>query len=162
MSPPAERIDPTDISHINERLRAWAAPQETILPVTVSRIVIADDARADLVEIAAEKCRHGEALLVCDDTPIQRGGCNLKEVLRSELSRTLNIAVETFASRDTRIEHARRLAGELGPYAALISVGSGSITDLAKYARHLHAEDVGRTIPFISFPTAASMTAYSS
>ena len=162
MSPPAERIDPTDIAHINERLRVWASPQETILPVTISRVVIADDARTELIEIAAENCRQGTALLVYDETLIQRGGSDLKNLLHDALGRRLNVVVRKFASRDTRIETARRLAGELGPYAALISVGSGSITDLAKYARHLHAEDVGRTIPFISFPTAASMTAYSS
>ena len=27
---------------------------------------------------------------------------------------------------------------------AIVSVGSGSITDVAKYARHLHAEKTGR------------------
>jgi glycerol-1-phosphate dehydrogenase [NAD(P)+] len=60
------------------------------------------------------------------------------------------------------IEAARAVADELGDFAVLVSVGSGSITDVAKYARHLFADKTGRRIPFVSFPTAASVTAYTS
>ncbi|MBN2446930.1 MAG: iron-containing alcohol dehydrogenase, partial [Phycisphaerae bacterium] len=60
------------------------------------------------------------------------------------------------------LDVTRRLAGELDETAVIVSVGSGSVTDSAKYARHLHAEQTGRRIPFISFPTAASVTAYTS
>ena len=154
-------VDPSNIAGINERLRAWAAPEETILPVTISRIVIADNALPDLVA-AAEKAARGNALILCDETPMRRGGEDLKALIRDELSRRLEITVKQLASGDTKIESARVLAKDVAACDALLSVGSGGITDVAKYARHLAQRESGKVVPLVCFPTAASVTAYSS
>ncbi len=38
-----ERIDPTNIVSINERVRPWAEPQERLQPVRIDRVVSDDD-----------------------------------------------------------------------------------------------------------------------
>jgi glycerol-1-phosphate dehydrogenase [NAD(P)+] len=61
------------------------------------------------------------------------------------------------------IGSARRLAVELASCGAVVSVGSGGLTDVVKYARHLAvAASKPASLPMISFPTAASVTAYTS
>jgi glycerol-1-phosphate dehydrogenase [NAD(P)+] len=51
----------------------------------------------------------------------------------------------------------------LPPEAALLSVGSGTVTDVAKHAAYLNAQARGHApLPFVVFPTANSVSAYTS
>jgi glycerol-1-phosphate dehydrogenase [NAD(P)+] len=62
-----------------------------------------------------------------------------------------------------KLEAAQGLCAELGAYAVAVSLGSGTVTDITKYARHLFVEaNPSATIRFVSFPTAASVTAFTS
>jgi glycerol-1-phosphate dehydrogenase [NAD(P)+] len=162
-----ECLDPTDITHINERLRAWAASGEQIFPVGIDRIAIEDDG-IDTLDNTVQMLSSGRhVLLIMDRTPMRRGGDDLKALIEDRLARVCRLTVRHLPEDPSyafhaEIEAARQIADDLADFAAIVSIGSGSITDVAKYARHLHAEETGRKVPFVSFPTAASVTAYTS
>lgn len=160
-------IDPTDISGINSQARSWAAAGETIRPVAIEQLVIADDALDALVEIVASFAQGGRALMVADDTAMTRSGDELKPLVADRIGATLaldrrRLPDEHDMELDATREVAQQLAGELDDTAVIVSVGSGSVTDVAKYARHLVETERSRTLPFVCFPTAASVTAYTS
>jgi len=166
-----ERIDPTNIVDINERVRAWAGSGERLQPVRIDRVVIADDSIDALTDELRGMAAGKRVLVVVDPTPMRRGRDDLKPLLEEAMARVCEPDVRTLPEDPhgrfhADLEAARRLAGELnappGDFAAIVSIGSGSITDVAKYARHLHAEKTGRRVPFLCFPTAASVTAYTS
>jgi glycerol-1-phosphate dehydrogenase [NAD(P)+] len=163
----AEPIDPTDVERINQRVRAWASPDETVHPVRTRQVLIEQDALDGLTDEVRTRAPGGRVLLVVDRTPIKRGGEDLKALIEDRLARTGPLEIrrlpdEAGGSFHADLETAGQLAAELSHYAAVVSVGSGSITDVAKYARHLHVEQTGRDLPFVCFPTAASVTAYTS
>ena len=68
------------------------------------------------------------------------------------------------------LESAQQLATEMGEFSVVVSVGSGSITDIVKYARYLATQYPNRSAQqatadapaLVCFPTAASVTAYTS
>ena len=166
-APTNDRIDPADIATINLRARLWAAPNETVHPVQIERIVVAEDALGALRETVAEYAASGRVLMVADRTEMTRGNQDLKSQISNDLAKRVPVeivclpyagAVELHAD----LEIARRLADELHNFAAVLAVGSGSLTDVVKYARFLHVNKTGRRLPFVSFPTAASVTAFTS
>ncbi len=181
----AEYIDPVDVAGVNERIRAWAADGEVIHQVGIKHLLIAENAIDSLVDLVRSLSNDGPTMLVVDRTPILRGGEDLKELIEESLERSLRLTVYRLgddASRpfEPNIDSARQLAGELHDCAAVVSVGSGSVTDVVKYARELAAggntSQTGSGLPhevppntpprtappMISFPTAASVTAYTS
>jgi glycerol-1-phosphate dehydrogenase [NAD(P)+] len=179
-------VDPTDIAAINRMTREWALPSETIHPVAIDRVVVAQSAVDRFVHAVEQAAGAAPVLLVQDTAAMTRAGDDLKPMLADRLRRVckplvlaLNDAVcDAWLGGDERLPDsqtapsprefhatlplARRLGESLGDFAAIVSIGSGSITDIAKYARHLHAERTGAALPFICFPTAASVTAYTS
>ncbi len=160
-------VDPADLANINERVRAWAAPNEQLRPVRIDRITVADNALDALIDEVRAVSAGKQTLLVVDHTPMRRGGDELKPLIEDALSRVCELSVRRLPKDPTRpfhaeIDTARRLTDELGSFRTLVSAGSGSITDVAKYARHVFAEKTGKRLPFICFPTAASVTAYTS
>lgn len=163
-----QRIDPTDITGINEQLRSWAAGRETLRPVAIGHLVIEDEAIPALAELVRTLAGGGRVLMLTDRTVMQRGGDDVKTVVADALGRVAPLTrlewppdpSETF---HPDLETARTIAEKLAHHAAIVSVGSGSVTDVAKYARHLVAEQTPSSSPaFISFPTAASVTAFTS
>jgi len=167
MAKPTERIDPTDIDGINERTQAWAAGGEAVLPIDIERIVIEADALAALADVVRWMSGGGQTLMVADHTPMSRRGDDLKALVEASLGRVAAVTVRLLPD-DARVElHAdldvaRQLAGELTGYRAVVAVGSGTITDLVKYARHLAVGKSAARLPLIFFPTAASVTAFTS
>jgi glycerol-1-phosphate dehydrogenase [NAD(P)+] len=162
-----DHIDPTDIAGINERAFGWAAGHETIHPVPIDELTIADDAIDTLVEAVRSRASGGVTMMVVDRTPMRRGGDDLKLLIEETLRRAVPLTVRRLPDQPgapfhAELETARQLADELAGYGAVISVGSGSITDTVKYARHLSVQEARRKLPFVSFPTAASVTAYTS
>jgi len=162
-----ECVDPTDITGVNERTRAWGRAGETIVPIEMDRIVIEQDAIEALVDIVRTYAAGGRVMLVVDHTPIFRSGEEVKPLIEAALSRVVSLTARRLPDEPVSQYHpgrgdAERLAGELEGYAVVVSVGSGSITDVAKYARTLAERNTGRRIRFVCFPTAASVTAFTS
>lgn len=172
----SEIVDACDIDAINERAATWAGPGETVHPVGIERIIVADDGLDALADVVADYAAGGAVLMVVDRTAMWRGGDDLKSQISKFLAQRLRLDVlrlPAAADGESHAEHAgaelhadmevaRTLAEGLSDFSAVLAVGSGSVTDVVKYARHLYVKKTGRTLPFISFPTAASVTAYCS
>jgi len=161
------RIDPTDIAGINERARTWAADGEPVSPIDIGHIIIGESVIDALADLTRSLGGGGPTLMVADRTPMSRRGDDLKSLVESALGHVAAVAVRRLpddpdAEFHADLTTAQRLADELPGYAAVVSVGSGSITDVAKYARHLALGESSASLPFISFPTAASVTAFTS
>ncbi len=157
--------DPTDIDAINDFVREASDPPPQ--RVRIDQVILQPDALLAFEHAIRETAGGGRVLLVQDHTLIRRRGENLKERLH-DIAASCG-PVHRVELQDEHGPHfhadrgtAVRLAKTVGDFEAVVSIGSGSITDVAKYARHLHAEDTGWTVPLICFPTAASVTAYTS
>lgn len=164
--PPAP-LDPTDLAAVNAAALTWAEPGEQIDPVACRHIVIAPDGLEALADLTASLAGSGPVLLVADRTAIRRGREPLKPMVAAALARRCRVTSVTLSEENEPEYHpgpadAAALADQLGGFAALVSVGAGSVTDVAKYARTLAEQGSNRRIPFICFPTAASVTAYTS
>ncbi len=167
MAGDGERIDPTDVAGLNERARAWAAPGESIRPIGMERVVIEEDGLDALVEVASQAGAEGPVLVVWDHARMERGGEPLKPVLEERLARCGRMTFRALPEEPAAEYHpddaaAERLAAEMEGFAGVVAVGSGSITDVVKYACVLAERKRGRRLRLILYPTAASVTAYTS
>ncbi len=117
-----QRIDPCDIPDVNEHLKSWAAPGEAIKPITIERLIVADDAVDSLVDIVRTVSKPstggaGRVMLVCDRTAMRRGGEDLKALIADRLSKVVPVDVryvpEESGSFHASIEVARELKSEL-------------------------------------------------
>ncbi len=159
--------NPCDLESVNALARQWADSHETITPVAIDELHIADDVLDAMVEGVSRRAAGGTALLVMDHTPMTRAGQSLKPRLTDMFARRLSLDVRTLPNDPSLAFHptlpwCERLAEELHEIACVVALGSGSICDVAKYARHLHEQASGRVLPFVCIPTAASVTAYTS
>lgn len=160
-----EAISP---ENINAHLREWSAGETFVRPVSIERVEVRDNALDALRDEVQAYATNGRVLLVADHTPMTRAGEDLKAAIESALAPVCTLATRRLPDGASEpfhatLEGARQLQSELHSVAAIVSAGSGSVTDTAKYARHLALEaDPNRRLPFICFPTAASVTAYTS
>ena len=157
----------TDIASVNAAVRGWAEPGVAVQPLRIDRLIAQNDALPALRDEVRRLARGGRALLLVDHTAMRRAGADLKALIETELSRVASLHVVALPEdSDDRfhadMESGVRLSERLHEHQLLIAVGSGSITDAAKYARHYLHEKANIRIPLISWPTAASVTAYTS
>lgn len=113
-------------------------------------------------------------LVVMDRTPMKRGAESLKPLVLQVL-RQAGFTVEALAldpdetgqvHTDMRqIDTVKAcLAAGKGRryYGGALAMGSGVVTDITKHACHLFTQETGQTLPFVVFPTANSVSAYTS
>lgn len=163
-------LDPADLPGLKRRLSTW--PESDELPdVELDRVIVGSDALDALPGALSGLgvADGGDVLLVMDTTPMSRGG----EDLKPEVGRMLGeagYAVRTLTLQpgDDGLVHAGE--HELGTVKdalregdAVVSVGSGVVTDLAKHACLTFDDerDSGRRTPLVTVATANSMVAYS-
>jgi len=106
--------------------------------------------------------------VVMDATPMRRGQDDLKPFVLAILRRA-GWAVETqIAHPDaagqvhTDLEQIGRVQTRLRSGCAVLALGSGTITDIAKHACHRFEQASGATVPLVVFQTANSVSAYTS
>jgi hypothetical protein len=112
----AERIDPADVARINEQTRNWARKGETIRPVSIDEVVVAEDAIDALTETVRRLGGGRPALMVVDRTPMKRGGEDLKGLLEERLRAVGPLTVRRLPDHGNEPFHAeigaaRKLAG---------------------------------------------------
>jgi glycerol-1-phosphate dehydrogenase [NAD(P)+] len=106
--------------------------------------------------------------MVMDRTPMQRGGEALKPLIMGMLEKAgwqpAPIWLEPDASGQvhTDFAHIEQVRAHLETNGAVLSVGSGVVTDVAKHACHIFQEQTGTALPFVVFQTANSVSAYTS
>ena len=146
--------DATELDDLRRRL----GPDRR--PIGIRRIRIGPDVLDCLVDDVGEVRRDGDVLVVMDHTPMRRRGEDLKAAVTSTLERRFatRTAVLGTAGEELHADEAAsaELDGHMAGVGCVVSVGSGTITDLAKDAS-MRAGDV----PFVIVQTAASVNAFS-
>ena len=162
----ASITDPTDLDAVRQVVAASPRP-EALVPLGIDRLVIGPKAALGVArELQGQLERHGirtpraRVLLIADATLIRRRESDLKALVRHLLDDE-GFAVETLVlgdahhslhADDAALDEAERRAAEVD---AVVSVGSGTISDIAKVA----TDRVGG-IPFVLVQTAASVDGY--
>lgn len=107
-------------------------------------------------------------LAVMDPTPMRRGGDSLKPLVLRVL-RQAGWEVETFVLEadatgqvHTDMPHIEAVKANLTPEKAVVSIGSGVVTDISKHACYLFEQETQHHIPYIVYQTANSVSAYTS
>jgi len=162
----ASITDPTDLNAVRQVVAASPRP-EALVPLGIDRLVIGPKAALGVArELRGQLERRGirspraRVLLIADATLIRRRESDLKALVRNLLDDE-GFAVETLVlgdahhslhADDAALDEAERRAAKVD---AVVSVGSGTISDIAKVA----TDRVGG-IPFVLVQTAASVDGY--
>ena len=156
--------DPTDLPALRAALQA-ADPDGRLVPLGLRRVVIDADAVATVAEtVAAEIARadrpaDGTVVLLVDATPIGRAGADLKADVENQLGRRFPVRRVVLRGPHPTL-HADDEALDAATVAVrdaicVVSVGGGTITDIAKVA----TSRVGNP-PLVVVQTAASVDGY--
>jgi glycerol-1-phosphate dehydrogenase [NAD(P)+] len=138
--------------------------------IRLRRMLFAGDAVHSLPEVLRSIDAPPSASLqvVLDPVPMRRGPDDLKPLVLSILQAAgwavERVVVEPDASGQihTDFEQIERVQSRLIPGCAVMAVGSGTITDIAKHACHQSEQATGIAIPFLVYQTANSVSAFTS
>ena len=107
-------------------------------------------------------------VVVMDETPMQRNGSDLKaqalDLLRKDgwQVQTCIMPPDESGQVHTDMPHIQMAQKSLSAGCAVLSIGSGVVTDIAKHGCFLYQEKTGKKIPFVVFQTANSVSAFTS
>ncbi|MCI0519589.1 MAG: iron-containing alcohol dehydrogenase [Chloroflexi bacterium] len=107
-------------------------------------------------------------IVVMDATPMRRGGEDLKplalDMLRREGWRVqvCTLAADESGQVHTDMPHIQQVQRSLSAGSAVLSIGSGVVTDIAKHGCFLYQQATGAALPFVVYQTANSVSAYTS
>ncbi|HJS19286.1 MAG TPA: iron-containing alcohol dehydrogenase [Anaerolineales bacterium] len=107
-------------------------------------------------------------LVVMDRTPMQREGENLKELVLQFLKNAgwqidvISLEPDRTGQVHTDFAQINFVKDRLQAGSAVLSVGSGTVTDIAKHACHVFQQEHGVHLPFVVYQTANSVSAYTS
>lgn len=164
--------DPTDLEALRLRLQArpdgrtaadWGPDEPAATarrPIGLQRVRIGSDALSHLVGDVSELRRPGPVVVLADETPIRRNGEDLKSLIVATLTGRFETrfavlratGTELHADADALAQADVAIAGS----GCVVSVGSGTITDVAKDAT-MRAGG----IPLVVVQTAVSVNAFS-
>ena len=146
--------DPTALDDLRRRL----GPDRR--PIGIRRIRLGPDVLDCLGDEVADIRRDGDVLVVVDRTRMTRRGEDLKRLVVSGLERRFPTRTATLGTAGVELHADEAASAELDRHmpgvGCVVSVGSGTITDLAKDAS-MRAGDV----PFVVVQTASSVNAFS-
>ncbi|MEO8972780.1 MAG: iron-containing alcohol dehydrogenase [Ktedonobacteraceae bacterium] len=168
---PTFPLDPGDIV----RMKRWLATQNTdtahpLRPIGIEEILIGADVLPQLPAVIerAGVADGATVVLVMDTVPMRRGEQDLKPFVAA-LLRDAGYGVETLWLEGDRygLVHAdftqvERVRAALRPDVALVALGSGTVTDIAKHAAYLYDQEQQEQKPvvYICCQTANSVTAF--
>ncbi|MCX6072493.1 MAG: iron-containing alcohol dehydrogenase [Chloroflexi bacterium] len=138
--------------------------------VRLRRMIFESNALERLPEILSGAGVQAGAplLVVMDETSMQRGGDDLKPLALAIVQRAgwsaEAVVVKPDATGQVHTDFGQidYVQSRLSPGSAVLSVGSGTITDIAKHACHRFEQDTGALIPLVVYQTANSVSAYTS
>ncbi|HEX5807646.1 MAG TPA: iron-containing alcohol dehydrogenase [Anaerolineales bacterium] len=107
--------------------------------------------------------------LVMDRTPMKREGRDLKALILDILRITgrpvdiIWLEPDHTGQVHTDFSQINCVKARMQQNSSVLSVGSGTVTDIAKHACHLYQQEQGiPTLPFVVYQTANSVSAYTS
>jgi glycerol-1-phosphate dehydrogenase [NAD(P)+] len=111
---------------------------------------------------------HHPLLLVMDETPMRRGSEDLKSLVRAVLQgagwpvQTVALSPDVSGQIHADMAGVEHVKSWLSAGASVLSVGSGTVTDIAKHACYHFQKESGIAVPFVVYQTANSVSAYTS
>ncbi len=167
MQTPNFKFDPTDIDTFYTR--AEAVEGRALGASELRKVICNENAILELPGII-RLCQHDDrprAIIIQDATPMRRGDCALKPLVRRILEEA-GIAVETHTFETagdqlkTTPETIAEARSKIDPGAAIVALGSGCITDIVKHACFEVEEQRGVQPVLIAVQTANSVCAFTS
>lgn len=107
-------------------------------------------------------------VIVTDETPKQREGGDLSSQVLDTLRRDgwqVDVCLmpqDESGQVHTDMPHIMLVRKRLSPGCAVLSVGSGVVTDIAKHGCFLYQQETGEKVPFVVYQTANSVSAFTS
>ena len=163
------RFDPGLIDSFKQEIKSIPGyPTGEELPVR--EMVFASNALfrlPDLLSIGGARPEH-PLLVVMDRTPMRRRAADLKAILLDVLRksgwspRPLWLEADAGGQVHTDFSQIEYVKTALNEQTAVLSVGSGVVTDVSKHACYLFEHENKVHLPFIVYQTANSVSAYTS
>ncbi len=163
-------VDPANIAAVKHWLATQDDPQEQLRSIDIDEILIGPDVLLDLPFVLqrAGVTPGSKVLLVVDETLMFREDVDLKRFVRDLLyatgyyETTYHLEHDEYGLVHADFEHVEGILWGLEPGTALIALGSGTVTDIAKHAAYLYDQQHPDQPPmvYICIPTANSVTAY--
>lgn len=164
------QFDPQDIDRFKANIRGIPGyPPGEELPIRA--MVFETNALARLPDllVLAGATSDKQLSVVMDRTPMAREGKELKplvlEVLKAAGWQPEVIWLEPDSTGQVHTDFAQinSVKARLRPDSAVLSVGSGTVTDIAKHACHVYQQEQQlSSLPFVVYQTANSVSAYTS
>ncbi len=107
-------------------------------------------------------------VLVMDETPKRREGHDLKTQVLNTLKKDgwqVQICImpeDESGQVHTDMPHIELVQKSLSQGCAVLSIGSGVVTDIAKHGCFLYQQETGEKVPFVVYQTANSVSAFTS
>ena len=166
------RFDPEHIERFKTEIRGIPGyPTGEELPIR--RMVFEPDAlmrMPDLLQVAGMTSEKN-LLVVMDRTPMQREGKALKPLLLEVLqtsgwqTEVIWLDPDSTGQVHTNFSQIHYVKSHLRSKSAVLSVGSGTVTDIAKHACYVYQQEQNLhlpSLPFVVYQTANSVSAYTS
>lgn len=160
------RLDPADLPDFYARASARSGTDRSM---SLRQIELGPDALGRLAPWLEElQSHHGyrRAVMVTDDVAMSRGPDDLKPLVRTIIASRFDdihdVVLSAPGGLHTTTEAVDLLAGQLRSGDVLVSVGSGTITDITKHATHQFEQRHGEALFHIGVATANSVGAYTS
>ena len=164
------RFDPGDLSDFKTKIRGIPGyPAGEDLPI--KEMIFESGALWRLPDLLLRAgIKPGQSLLVVmDRTPMQREGQSLKELILQVLKNAGRQVEVIWLEPDrtgqvhTDFAQINSVKARLQTNSAVLSVGSGTVTDIAKHACYVYQQaGNGQSLPFVVYQTANSVSAYTS
>jgi glycerol-1-phosphate dehydrogenase [NAD(P)+] len=150
--------DPTDLVDLRARL-ADADPDGRLHPIAMHAVVIGSDVLPTLPDAVADLTSGRSVVLLVDRTPMTRAGADLKAAVHDLLAARYDVhrvelghpGRELHADEEVVAQATRAVGGA----DAVVVVGSGTITDIAKAATMGEPRP-----PLLAVQTAASVNGF--
>src|SRR5215217_3965583 len=151
--------DPTNLEALRKALVA-SDPDGKLAPVAISRIEIGPEALDSLTEVVSGLTHGRHVVLVADATPMFRNGEDLKERVDRTLSESFELERAVIGTDRNELHADEEAVAEVEEAIdgadCVVSVGSGTITDLCK-----KATDRSGSLPFVAVQSTGSVNGFS-
>src|SRR5258708_11559923 len=167
---PTFPIDPADMFALKNWLAAQVNAGSSLRSVDIDEILIGHDVLLELPAVlqGAGIQPGAQVLLVMDETPMRREREDLKPFVQALLHNAgyhvepLWLKGDQYGLVHADFDQVDFVQASIEPGTALVTLGSGTVTDIAKHAAYLyHQENPGEDpVVYICCQTANSVTAY--
>jgi len=164
------RFDPENIESFKAKIRGISGyPSGEALPIR--EMVFESGALWRLPELLIKSGAQPSQplMVVMDRTNMKREGKDLKPLLLESLAgagwqvNVIWLEPDIIGQVHTDFPQINYVKERLNPNSAVLSVGSGTVTDITKHACHTYQQDHNLSpLPFVVYQTANSVSAYTS